>query len=51
MKAFGWLAAIIGVGIIIEAWQGKDPWETITNLFSAPASVANTVTKPSTKKS
>jgi hypothetical protein len=46
MKALGWLAAIIGVGVIIEAWQGKNPLDTLGNLFSGQTSVANTITKP-----
>lgn len=45
MSAIGWLILIIGVGVIIMAWQGKNPWTAFQGLLSGPASAANTTTK------
>lgn len=45
MTAIGWLLLLIGIGIIYEAWHGKNIWHDITDLLSGYTQAGNTATK------
>lgn len=47
MTAIAWLILIVGIGVIIEAWQGRSVTTTFDFLFAPAATTANTVTKKS----
>jgi hypothetical protein len=34
MKAIGWLILIIGLGVVIEGWQGKNPLHSLSDAVS-----------------
>lgn len=45
MTAIAWLILIVGIGVIIEAWQGKSITHTFSFLFAPGTTTANTITK------